>query len=795
MRAVRGSSAREVAEQLHQHPEVVRELAELALDDDELGPRPRRNSGGTLGIGHEERPRVRAPRRLRVRRGLDVQVDAPRHRRPSPRAGSAGGSARCPASGGRRPTPGPRPRSRCSPRCRSRTRARPPRRPSRPGTRPRSRNHVVDHAGPHGAPTVKGSYGRRRGLGVGDRLAEHVVRRDLVERRGRGPRGRGRRTGTAPGGRGCRRRRSDPARQILAPMVDSGLRLAGSGWTRSRPASPPPPGTGAPRSATPHYLATAAGVRGARHGRQRRRRDRRRQPRARSRRARTCAATAATSSRSCGTASSTATSVRAGRRPHRRPTAVRDATTGPNVPAAVPVARARPEGAGSRAALGDRPAGRRGVVHAPRALGHPQLRRPRDRGDPAGARRLRDHADRAARCSPAASSIFGGFPAWRAVYGGLEAGDVLRQPALARLIELLAADGPDAYYRGAVAESIAATVQTEGGFLATDDLAAHAGEWCTPAARRVPRRRGRGAASADAGRDRARGPAHPRRLRPRRPRPGRAHAPDGRGDEAVALLDRDEHVSDPDHMPRSGAVAPRRRRRSTRTAPRSTRARAPDARAGVTHRGGTAYLCATDGDGLLVSLIQSNFFAFGSGLHVPDWGINLHNRGASFSLDAGVGQRHRARASARCTPSSPRWSCATVHRGSCSAAWAATRRRRSTRRCSAAGSTTGLDLQAAIHRPRWRLEPGDWSLHVERRADAALRRGSRRPRSRRAHGVAVRQRHGPRARDRAHRQRLRGGGRPPQRGRVDRDLTGRDPGGTRQALDPRHGLGSRRWPP
>ena len=50
--------------------------------------------------------------------------------------------------------------------------------------------------------------------------------------------------------------------------------------------------------------------------------------------------------------------------------------------------------------------------------------------------------------------------------------------------------------------------------------------------------------------------------------------------------------------------------------------------------GGTAYLCATDGDGLLVSLIQSNFFAFGSGLHVPEWGINLHNRGASFSLDA-----------------------------------------------------------------------------------------------------------------------------------------------------------------
>jgi gamma-glutamyltranspeptidase/glutathione hydrolase len=50
--------------------------------------------------------------------------------------------------------------------------------------------------------------------------------------------------------------------------------------------------------------------------------------------------------------------------------------------------------------------------------------------------------------------------------------------------------------------------------------------------------------------------------------------------------------------------------------------------------GGTAYLCAADADGLLVSLIQSNFVHFGSGVHVPEWGINLNNRGFSFSLDA-----------------------------------------------------------------------------------------------------------------------------------------------------------------
>jgi len=49
--------------------------------------------------------------------------------------------------------------------------------------------------------------------------------------------------------------------------------------------------------------------------------------------------------------------------------------------------------------------------------------------------------------------------------------------------------------------------------------------------------------------------------------------------------------------------------------------------------GGTIYMCTADSDGLLVSLIQSNFTAAGSGLRVDDWGLNLHNRGSSFTFD------------------------------------------------------------------------------------------------------------------------------------------------------------------
>jgi gamma-glutamyltranspeptidase/glutathione hydrolase len=51
--------------------------------------------------------------------------------------------------------------------------------------------------------------------------------------------------------------------------------------------------------------------------------------------------------------------------------------------------------------------------------------------------------------------------------------------------------------------------------------------------------------------------------------------------------------------------------------------------------GGTAYLCAADRDGLAVSMIQSNFTAIGSGVHLAEWGINLHNRGSAFSLQDG----------------------------------------------------------------------------------------------------------------------------------------------------------------
>ena len=52
-------------------------------------------------------------------------------------------------------------------------------------------------------------------------------------------------------------------------------------------------------------------------------------------------------------------------------------------------------------------------------------------------------------------------------------------------------------------------------------------------------------------------------------------------------------------------------------------------------RGGTIYLTAADESGMMVSLIQSNYMGFGSGVVVPGTGVSLQNRGHNFTLQPG----------------------------------------------------------------------------------------------------------------------------------------------------------------
>jgi gamma-glutamyltranspeptidase / glutathione hydrolase len=104
--------------------------------------------------------------------------------------------------------------------------------------------------------------------------------------------------------------------------------------------------------------------------------------------------------------------------------------------------------------------------------------------------------------------------------------------------------------------------------------------------------------------------------------------------EAVraSMADRQQHVGDPASM-RTTPEALLEPRRIAAMAAAVDPGRAGSWPVARPVPGGTAYLCTADADGLLVSLIQSNFKGFGSGVVVAEGGFGLHDRGAHLSLD------------------------------------------------------------------------------------------------------------------------------------------------------------------
>lgn len=223
-----------------------------------------------------------------------------------------------------------------------------------------------------------------------------------------------------------------------------------------------------------------------------------------------------------------------------------------------------------------------------------------------------------------------GVDALAAVYGGASDGDRLRLPALARTIRALAADGPDVYYAGPIGAAITETLRAHGSPMTNADFAAHAPAWVDPlfamfAAHTIaelpPPTQGITALEL-------------LRLADTSELPAGGVARDHLLVEIakLGLVDRDRYVTDPDHMTIDPEVLLTEQHLATRRA-ELDRDRARPLEPRRSPDGGTAYLCAADADGLCVSLIQSNFSAIGSGVHVAEWGINLQNRGASFSLE------------------------------------------------------------------------------------------------------------------------------------------------------------------
>lgn len=222
---------------------------------------------------------------------------------------------------------------------------------------------------------------------------------------------------------------------------------------------------------------------------------------------------------------------------------------------------------------------------------------------------------------------------------GPRAGEIFRNPGLARTLRAIAEGGKEAYYQGDIARSIAQVVQEAGGAMTVEDLAAHESTWDEPISTTYRGVRvwecppnGQGLAALIAlnalegfelskqdplGVDRWHLLIEAMRL---------------------AFADTRWYVADPKFfdIPLAGLLskeyaATRRQIINPERATLDTQRGAPVAGSG------TVYFCVVDGQGNACSFINSNYMGFGTGI-VPagaagPWGFTLQNRGHNFSLD------------------------------------------------------------------------------------------------------------------------------------------------------------------
>ena len=219
-------------------------------------------------------------------------------------------------------------------------------------------------------------------------------------------------------------------------------------------------------------------------------------------------------------------------------------------------------------------------------------------------------------------------------------GEPVRLPALAATLERLAEVGFDDFYEGELGERQGRGLAAAGSAITVDDLRAHRSTWTEPIATDY-----RG----------VRVTTHPPNssgivalellniLETFDPPAPAAFGPAGCTDprwihlgieaSKLAMADRDANLTDPEFadcaVDRLTSKAWARHVAAGIDPARS--ARPP---AATTPRvGGTIYLATVDSDGNAVSLIESNYMGFGSGVVDPETGIHYQNRGSYFSLD------------------------------------------------------------------------------------------------------------------------------------------------------------------
>lgn len=224
------------------------------------------------------------------------------------------------------------------------------------------------------------------------------------------------------------------------------------------------------------------------------------------------------------------------------------------------------------------------------------------------------------------------------------AGQIFRNPGLARLYRILQAKGRDGFYKGEVAQAIVAKSNAAGGTMTLDDLANFHGEWVAPA---VTTYHGHQIAELPPPAQSWAAEEILNVLDACVPKwaPGQTLASLGPADarywhflveaKKLAYADLYAYNADPNFVKvpvdrllsheyaasLCGKVDPAHASTPTRTG-------------NDDRTGDTIVLSTADSEGNMVSWVNSNYAEFGSGLTVPQYGMILHNRGALFSLDA-----------------------------------------------------------------------------------------------------------------------------------------------------------------
>ena len=222
------------------------------------------------------------------------------------------------------------------------------------------------------------------------------------------------------------------------------------------------------------------------------------------------------------------------------------------------------------------------------------------------------------------------------------AGDIFRNPDLGNSLRRIAEYGRDGYYTGATAEAIVQISREQGGTFTTEDLSEFQPEWVTPISTTY-----RGWTVSEIPPN-TQGIAALMMLNLMEQYPLSEygfHSPEALHvmieAKKLAYADMVHYVGDPNfsEIP-VGPMLSKERAAERATLINSARAACsvpPAHLEGFTNSEGndTIYLSVIDKDGNIVSLIQSNYSGFGSGLVPPGTGFMLHNRGGLFTLEEG----------------------------------------------------------------------------------------------------------------------------------------------------------------